>query len=230
MSSAKCPHCGLVNFADAVSCKRCHEPLASHASPNQSSSQPPPQPVFYTVPPPPVAAAPSDADYHFDSIVRRDGKFLVVTEDSVLPDRCVRCNAAASKQVKRSLQWVPGYVRLAGVLSIWLTLILYVYKSETATVYVGLCDSHHLRRQVGMFLGGGLIALGLLMGMIAALTQDFWFLAYGGISLFLGVCLTTLLTQTVTVKKMEGSYIWLKGVSRDYLNVVGADMTTVPPR
>lgn len=229
MSSAKCPHCGLVNFADAASCKRCHEPLATSPTAPAAKTAPP-EPVYYTVPPPPVVAAPSHANYQFESIVRRDGKFLVVTEDSVLPDRCVRCNAPASKQVKRNLQWVPGYVRLAGVLSIWLTLILYVYKSETATVYVGLCDSHHLRRQVGVFLGGSLIALGLLMGLITALNQDFWLLLYGGISLLVGVCVTTLLTQTVTVKKMEGSYIWLKGVCRDYLNLVGADLTTVPPR
>lgn len=229
MSSAKCPHCGLVNFADAASCKRCHEPLtAAETAPPVRDA--PPEPAFYTVPPAPVVETPSRADHQFDSIVRRDGKFLVVTEDSVLPDRCVRCNAPASRQVKRVLQWAPGYVSLAGLLSVWLTLILYVYKHETATVYVGLCDSHHLRRQIGVFLGGGLIALGLLMGVITALNQDYWLLLYGGISMFLGVCLTTLLTQTVGVKKMEGSYIWLKGVCRDYLNVVGVDMTTVPPR
>jgi hypothetical protein len=119
---------------------------------------------------------------------------------------------------------------LAGALSIWLTIILYVYKYENVTVYIGLCDKHYLRRQIGVFLGGGLIALALLMGAITALNHDFRLLAYAGISILLGVTLTTLLTQTVTVKKIEGRYIWLKGVCRDYLNIVGVDLTTVPPR
>jgi hypothetical protein len=36
MSSTKCPHCGLVNFPSAVTCKRCNNVLAAGADPTVS--------------------------------------------------------------------------------------------------------------------------------------------------------------------------------------------------
>jgi uncharacterized protein YbjQ (UPF0145 family) len=40
MSSKKCPHCGLVNFATAVTCKRCNNELASTADLTASGQSP----------------------------------------------------------------------------------------------------------------------------------------------------------------------------------------------
>lgn len=210
MSSIKCPGCGLVNFADAVSCKRCSSQFLEaahdhHSSPTEASIQSPVQ-------------DPSESDGSFGPDIWRDGKLLVITEDTLLPDRCVRCNAPATKLLKRNLKWAPTYVGVVAMFSWILGAMLLINATETATIHVGLCQSHFNRRFFGMIVGGLLITLGLLMGFLTALNQDYWLLLYGGISLLIGAFVAVILTPTVSAQKIESPFIWLKGVHPSFLD------------
>ena len=205
MSSIKCPGCGLVNFATAQSCKRCGTPLTGNSSapPDSASTQAPP--------------GSNDQPFVSHFSATRDGDLLLLTEDSVLPDRCVRCNAPTTRQLKRRLNWSTGSVSWTSAITVLLGVIVYSVSHETATIYIGLCDRHHNRRLLGMVLGGGLIALGLVMGLVTVFNSDFQLLAYGGIALVVGSFIAVLLTSTVSAKRIERPYIWLKGVNKDYL-------------
>ena len=212
MPSIKCPGCGLVNFSDAISCKRCNRSFAEpaqgfHSSPTEAR-------IRAELP------DPSQLDDSPGADLWRDGKLLVITEDTVLPERCVRCNAPATKSLKRNLKWAPKYVGVIAVFSWLLAAMLLINTTETATIRIGLCESHFNRRFFGMIVGGVLISLGLLMGFLTALNHDYWLLLYGGISLLIGAFVAVILTPTVTAQKIESPFIWLKGVHPSFLNSI----------
>jgi hypothetical protein len=192
-----------VNFADAVSCKRCHTSLVDRAADHQPSR---PETIS--------SAAPRSSS---GSGVRREGKLVVVTEDSEFPDRCVRCNAPATKQLKRKLYWAPNYIAVIAAFSWVFGGMLLVNKCATATIHIGLCQSHFNRRFFGLTFGGSFIAIGLLMGVVTIFNGDQWLLVYGGASLLIGAFLTVILTPTVTADRIEDPFVWLKGAGPAFL-------------
>jgi hypothetical protein len=142
---------------------------------------------------------------------------VVVTEDSEFPERCIRCNAPATKQLKRKLYWAPNYIAVIAMFSWIFGGMLLVNKCATATVHIGLCQSHFNRRFFGMTFGGFLIGIGLLIGVLTIFNGDQWLLIYGGASLLIGAFLTVILTPTVTADRIEDPFVWLKGAGPAFL-------------
>jgi hypothetical protein len=71
-----------------------------------------------------------------------------------------------------------------------------------------------------MIFGGGLIALGLVMGLITIFNKDFLLATWGGAALMVGAFVAVILTPTVTADSIEGSYVWLKGAHKDFLDSI----------
>jgi len=251
MSAIRCPKCGLVNFATASSCKRCKQLLATHSpeavspvagqpSSSMASAVSPVRPDGQRKP---LGTNPFDLDFRPEDF-RREGSLLVMTTDSVLPGRCVRCNAPATEQLRKKLEWCPRFVGVLGwffpiirVISYCfvrapapryldavafslpiIALILYYCIRETAPIHIGLCDPHMNRRLFGMWVGGGLIGLGFLMGFITTFNHDYWMLLYGGIAALVGAFPIAILTPTVNAHRIEQPYIWVKGMHASFLD------------
>ena len=220
MSSLKCPQCGLTNFATAPACKRCKIPFnhqsADEASYQVNDSQPAqdfPQSQAY-------AHEPYNSDYAQG--VWRDGSLLVMTKETVLPNRCIKCNSPAIKLLRRTVEWYPRYVILVFLLIRIVGLILYFCTRKRVTVYVGLCEDHLNRRRFGMLAGGALLLLGLLF-FFGALSSESPQFAIPALLLFLtGIVVMVTMWRTIAAKKIQEPYVWVKGVHADFLD-------TLPP-
>jgi hypothetical protein len=149
----------------------------------------------------------------------RDGKFLVAANDSVLPDRCVKCNAPAigSKMTKKFYWHPPAFYLLicAGVL-IYAIIAMIVRKKSI--LHLGICAEHRSRRSRSIAITWITVAAAIFSIVVAAAT-DSGGLAFIGIFLLLGAMIFGLIaTQLVAPTKIDHqSVVWLKGVSPSYL-------------
>jgi hypothetical protein len=169
-------------------------------------------------------------DSHED--VWRDGSVLVMTTESVLPPRCIRCNAPAPDQYERNLSWNPLWVKLLVFVSMLplplpsliraplfpIGIILVFTTMRKAVVRVGLCASHYNKRSLGLIVGGTLIAAGLLSGVYVALTWDYGIIPWAIVITLLGAFVTVLLKDTLAAQNIEEPYVWVKGIDQAFLN------------
>ena len=153
------------------------------------------------------------------SAIWREGKFLVAASDTVLPDRCVKCNAPAHglKMTKKFYWHPPAFYLLicAGVL-IYAIVALIVRKKSI--IHLGICSEHKKRRSRSIAITWLTVGVSFLMIVIAATTETGG-LAFIGILLLLGAIIFGLMTtQLVVPTKIDAqSVVWLKGVSPSYL-------------
>ncbi|HXD30315.1 MAG TPA: hypothetical protein VN643_04320 [Pyrinomonadaceae bacterium] len=64
------------------------------------------------------------------------------------------------------------------------------------------------RKRLRKIVGGGLIALGMIFGLVTALTQEYFYLVIGGPALLIGAFLAVLSSREVN--KVPSTYVWFK--------------------
>jgi len=199
--SWKCTQCGLVNFAADRSCKRCGVP-----------SEAPPVGIVledgYVMPPPPSYGG-----------VWRDGKTLVMTKETGLPDRCVKCNAPANGlRLKRRLSWHNPVLYLVIFIAALIYIILAAILSKRATVFLGICAEHFRRRRKLMVVGWSLLAIGLISPVVG-FANDYPAAGLLGILvLLISIVWLIVVARVVTVKKIDDRFVWLTGINSNYLS------------
>lgn len=214
MSSLKCPQCGLTNFVTSPACKRCKTPFDNEAGRALQAQQQAQEPAagFYE---------PQHEHYNLNyaKSVWRDGNQLVMTKETVLPNRCVKCNAPAMKLLRRTVEWYPPYVLLIFIFVHIVGLILYFCTRKRVTVYVGLCESHLNRRRMAILGGGIVFLLGFFsfFGSVAGAEVSPGYILAGLLLLLAGIVLMISAYRTVTAAKIQEPYVWLKGLHRDFL-------------
>jgi hypothetical protein len=238
MDSLNCPNCGLVNSATDANCKRCGMPLAHSSEPSgahasnvapqygagaQGVGYPPPDAYYpqsptsaseaYVFPPPPSAG------FYPQGGVWRDKSTLVMSKDTQLPDRCVKCNSPANGlRLKRTLYWhnpVFYILIFAGVL---LYFIVAMFVRWKAVVDVPLCEAHLSRRRYLLIAGWLLFLLGLGGFVIAIAGNEPLFALAGVFGFFVGLILLIAAARVVLPVKIDERFVWLKGINKDYLN------------
>ncbi len=163
----------------------------------------------------------------------RDGKLLMVRKGSVLPDRCLKCNATAGGyQFKRDLSWHNPLWSLLLIASPILYVLVYFIVRRRGSVTVGLCPLHRARRSRAIaiswstaVLGIGSIIAGLAvlesrtpiaLGIAPANATPFLIVA--GLFLLFGSLIGGMLGSRVLVpKRIDKTFIWLTNVSPEYL-------------
>lgn len=219
MSSLKCPQCGLINFSTAPACKRCKICFIPQSE-DEAGGSPFDSPAQEGYQPQPQAEQPYNLNYAQG--VWRDGSLMVMTKETVLPNRCVKCNAPAIKLLKRTVEWYPRYVILVFIFIRIVGLILYFCTRKRVTVYIGMCEDHLNKRRLGMLGGGLMLGLGFFF-FVVALSSDSPQFAFPALLLFLvGIIIMVSMWRTVTAKKIEEPYVWVKGVNNAFLE-------TLPP-
>lgn len=178
----KCQQCGLVNFKTESFCKRCNAPLVvDSAAPMQNTTK-----------------------------AWRDSALLVMTGDSVLPMRCLRCNASSGvAQRTVVIDYYPAYnlaTRLIG------------YRRWTRfTLGLPLCIKHHLSRAASIVLGMLIIFIGIGV-VVASFGYNLGMLLYVGFLVIIsGFVVAAVKGSPISVQKIEEPYFWLRGIDESYL-------------
>ena len=154
------------------------------------------------------------------SRVWRDGKLLVFDCSGELPDRCLRCNGPAQgNAVERKLK---SYGRTTispwSLATFFLGVIVINERITTARVRLRFCSQHARLLRAYAIGKWACLALGLA-GIFWAAFEASGLIALLGLSLIvLGATCGTLAGSYISLKRAEGHYIWLGGVSKAYLS------------
>ena len=153
----------------------------------------------------------------------RLGDTLVMHKQAQLPPQCIKCCTPIEGQpLKRSLSWHPSWVYLLILPGILIYAIVAMAISEKATVYVPLCEKHLAKRRMHLWIATGIFLASIGCFFLAAYVprgqETIWILiGFFGIlaSLIYAVINGRLV---VTPDKIDAQYVWLKGVSPQFLD------------
>jgi hypothetical protein len=152
-----------------------------------------------------------------------DGKFLVLTDRTSLPLRCVRTNRPVSEREYHtwSLPWLPLWLKVVMCVAPAFLLFAPNVVRRRCRVQAGISNSvrfrYLLRKIVAcLLILGSLIApfVCLNLGMLGAVMVSvvlFPFLFWGGFILLI------LFTSPLTIQQNIGDYYWLDGCSPEFL-------------
>jgi hypothetical protein len=161
--------------------------------------------------------------------VWRDGDLLIMSKDGELPDRCLKCNAPAEGwRLRRNLSWHPQGYYLIILFNLIIYVIVALIVRKTAKVQVPLCPEHRRRRRrfialawLGCLLGPAVIVVGAiagdsLRGSVSSDVADSVTVGVilAGLGLFIaGLVLAVIVSNTVSIAKIDKRYVWMKKVS-----------------
>jgi len=156
--------------------------------------------------------------------VRVEGKYLIVQDDTILPNRCVKTNEVVEgKPTQKTLHWShPALLLLILVnLLIFLIVVLVVRKKCRITYY--LSEDEVSKRQyrvmisVLLFFGGigGCIPLFVIEQYWAALACMFLGLA--------GLIAAAIFNATLKIAKVKKHDIWISGACPEFLESIKAE-------
>jgi len=206
----RCPQCGLVQMS-RPQCKRCGTALSSSSVVGAPAAAPNP----YAPPSADLSRGPAREG---EDALWRDGRILVMRRDSVLPDRCIKCNEPAlGYKLRRVLYWHrPAWYWLI-LVSVLIYAIVAMIVRKRAIVEVGLCPAHRQRRYLAVVLG--ILALcGGLGGCLAYASESEAAVYLGLILAVAGVVIAGFGSQVVTASQIDDNYVRLKGAGADYLS------------
>ena len=143
-----------------------------------------------------------------------------MSKDARLPDRCVKCNQPTQTRLKRNFSWHHPALYLL-LLAAWLIyLIVAMIVRKQATVELGLCDEHKQKRRRNILIMWALLLLGVVCFVIAIAVED-GSPALLGLLLVLGGVIFGIVTTRVAVpSKIDNQFVWLKGINKDYLDLL----------
>jgi hypothetical protein len=124
-------------------------------------------------------AAPSGSE------VWRDGSVLVLKKGAALPDRCVRCNAAApGSGFKKTFYWHPPALYLLVLPGLLIYAIVALAVRKSVTVFVCLCPEHRRTRRWAIAGSSLLAILGAVFLFVAI--ENGAFFGWSGLAMVLG--------------------------------------------
>lgn len=147
----------------------------------------------------------------------REKSVLVMNKQAPLPGRCVKCNAPTEITLKRNLRWHHPALYVLVIGGLLLYLILAMVLSKTATIYVGLCETHVAARKRDMLIAWVLVLLSFVIFYFAVTADTMgWFLVTV-VLLSTGILYGALKTRVVAPQKIDDHYVYLTGINPNYL-------------
>ncbi|MBT9317670.1 tetratricopeptide repeat protein [Leptothoe spongobia] len=205
------------------------QPHSSPASPEASTIAPSAQPISrdqdvtsHSSALGQIAPLAGDVAQPADTGIWRDKNLLVMRRGAQLPDRCIKTNQPAQgKRYQAELRWLPWWYIFLGAISLFAAIFL----SHRATLSVGMTERQLKKYKQSAFVGWILTALGVIL-CIAPLALPIdkypewvkWILILGLILLLIGPVISLIVARPVSIATIRGDFIWLRGVSKPYLN------------
>jgi len=147
----------------------------------------------------------------------RSKSVLVMAKRTPLPERCVKCNAPARRTLKRNLRWHHPALYLMIFGGVLLYFILSLVLSKSATVHVGLCETHVATRKRDIIISWFLVLLSFGSFFVAWALEDTTFVFVGSLVLLGAMIYGVVMTRVVAPRKIDDHYVWLTGIDADYL-------------
>lgn len=141
---------------------------------------------------------------------QENGK-VVFFQEGRLPARCVRCNAPATSSLTQKLYWHhPALYVLVFFPGVLIYVIVALIFRKTATVDLGLCETHRRRRLMGLGVGWGGLILALTLFYLAVVGGGAP-LAVGGIILLIAAIVAGLVVvPQVQPARIDADLVYLK--------------------
>ena len=212
----------MVNWQEAVACKRCGAPLGAQApqatyTAGQWASPyaPPPPTGFY-----PMAAFPGATAVEA-GVWRRQSTLVSALDagrETTLPNLCVKCGRdVPASDFKKKLYWHPPAYYLLLLVNMLVFAIVAMIVRKNATVHMGVCEEHRAKRRSRLRFGSFLIVLCLLLLVFGVGNETPALIFIGIFGTFGAIIFTAVSAQFVTVKKIDERFVWLNGVDKGYL-------------
>ena len=147
----------------------------------------------------------------------RSKSVLVMTKRAPLPERCVKCNAPARQTLKRNLRWHHPALYLVIFGGVLLYFILSLVLNKSATIHVGLCETHVAARRRDILITSVLVLLSFGSFFLAATAEDMTFLFVGLFVLLGATIYGIVMTRVVAPQRIDDHYVWVTGIDAEYL-------------
>lgn len=148
----------------------------------------------------------------------RDGNLLVFHQSARFPPRCIKCNELTTgKMWNRNFYWHPSWVYLLFLLHVLVYIVVAMVMRKSARAQVGLCEAHRSRRRNAILIGWAGLLGGIALAVYAGVQE--WGAVAGLailgalVAVIYGVAVAPLVRPT----KIENGYVYLRGVSPDFL-------------
>ncbi len=155
--------------------------------------------------------------------VWRSGKTLIMGKNVLLPRRCIKCNAPVDElTLRRKLSWHHPLVYLLLLLCCYRGVGIFLYflvaylVSKKVVIFVGLCPQHRARRRLWLVVFGVLFVASALL-LYSAIAVEHPGPAFAAGLLLVGCIVMAFVVQSVTTKRIDDRFIWLRGVHPDFL-------------
>jgi hypothetical protein len=222
MRRSECPACGLVQAPNLAVCRECGGWLRGDSAwPTMS-----PERAGRSVRELPGNVR-DNRSRSMEPVVWRDGKLLVFDSWAELPDRCLRCNAPAEgNKIKKTFRLSrPGLDLLALVAPLF-GIVLFLIPAPTAKVRLCFCRDHMNRLRLMMVGNWGVLVLGLAFIIWGAAAQSGALALIGSGLVIASGTIGTMAGRYASVRRIDGNYVWLAGVSKAYLS----ELPSIPQR
>ena len=147
----------------------------------------------------------------------RSKSVLVMAKQAPLPDRCVKCNAPTHHRLKRNLRWHHPALYLLIAAGVLFYVIVAMVLSKSATINVGLCETHAAARKRDIFITWMVVLLSFACFYFSAVTEAMSLLLIG-LMLFVGAVIYGIVRgRLVAPQKIDDQYVWLTGINTNYL-------------
>lgn len=147
----------------------------------------------------------------------RSKSVLVMTKEAPLPDRCVKCNAPTQHRLKRNLRWHHPALYILIVGGFLFYVILALVLSKTATINVGLCETHAGARKRDILITWMLVLLSFASFYFAVAAEAASLFFVGLALLLAAIIYGSVKARVVAPRKIDEYYVWLTGVNANYL-------------
>jgi hypothetical protein len=150
----------------------------------------------------------------------RSGNLLVMRKGARLPDRCIKTNRSANgKRFKATLYWHHPIIYLLILFNLLIYLIVAIAVQKKAVVYLGVTEQT-LQARSKAILWAWLVGIAGVILCIYALSSpvELGGLILLGVFMILGGLIGGLVkAPLVGTDRIEGEYIWIRGISKEYL-------------
>ena len=156
-----------------------------------------------------------------DLTIARSKKVLVMGRNALLPDRCVKCNSPSSGQrLKRKLYWHSPVLYLLLFVNILIYALVAILVRKKAAIEVGLCDRHFAKRRVAIGVSWVLFLASVILIVTLGFVGSGEYAIMGIVLLIVVIIYAAIATRVVSARRIDKEYVWLNGVSREYLDTL----------
>lgn len=149
----------------------------------------------------------------------REGDQLIAINGAQFPPLCVKCNAPATKMVRKKFAWHNPILLITILAGVLVYAILVLVLQKQATVTYGICDQHRARRR-NYLLVFWLIVFPIIAGLFVCgfIFERIELVLLMPIALIvLGIVFANLV-RILAPKKINDTHGWYKGASQAFLN------------